>query len=119
MSGQLPPSQEASTGARLLVGVVGLCWGFNWVAARIILQVLPPWTLRFVGIGLGVAFEDPLDAPLGRILAATLVGAARYDRDAERGQQRRPPRPADHRVPPPVVVGWIGGLRGSRAPFRS
>ncbi len=33
--------------------VIGLAWGFNWVAARIILTALPPWTMRAVGIGLG------------------------------------------------------------------
>jgi drug/metabolite transporter (DMT)-like permease len=32
---------------------MGLAWGFNWVAARIILTALPPWTMRALGIGLG------------------------------------------------------------------
>ncbi|MGA2567647.1 MAG: EamA family transporter [Pseudolabrys sp.] len=36
-----------------MVLVVGLAWGFNWVAGRIILTALPPWTMRMVGIGLG------------------------------------------------------------------
>jgi drug/metabolite transporter (DMT)-like permease len=40
-------------GAKLMVLVMGLAWGFNWVAARIILQALQPWALRAVGIGLG------------------------------------------------------------------
>ena len=31
----------------------GLAWGFNWVAARFILEALPPWTMRTIGIGLG------------------------------------------------------------------
>ena len=44
---------KAAAHARLLVLVVGLLWGFNWVAARIILQALQPWALRAVGIGLG------------------------------------------------------------------
>jgi drug/metabolite transporter (DMT)-like permease len=48
-----PRRDEAAAGARLLVVVIGLAWGFNWVAARIILDVLPPWTMRAVGIGLG------------------------------------------------------------------
>jgi drug/metabolite transporter (DMT)-like permease len=49
------PRQSADAGgsARLLVVVMGMAWGFNWVAARIILQVLPPWTMRALGIGLG------------------------------------------------------------------
>ena len=33
--------------------LIGLIWGFNWVAARIILEALGPWSLRAVGIGLG------------------------------------------------------------------
>lgn len=44
---------DAAAGSRLLVLVIGLAWGFNWVAARIILEVLEPWQLRAVGIGLG------------------------------------------------------------------
>jgi len=32
---------------------MGFGWGFNWVAARFILEALPPWTMRAVGIGLG------------------------------------------------------------------
>jgi drug/metabolite transporter (DMT)-like permease len=39
--------------ARLLVVFMGLGWGFNWIAARFILEVLPPWTMRAIGIGLG------------------------------------------------------------------
>jgi drug/metabolite transporter (DMT)-like permease len=44
---------QAAASAKLLVVVIGFAWGFNWVAARIILEVLPPWTMRTVGIGLG------------------------------------------------------------------
>jgi drug/metabolite transporter (DMT)-like permease len=47
------PAQEAAASARLLVVLIGLMWGFNWVAARIILEELGPWTLRGIGIGLG------------------------------------------------------------------
>ena len=39
--------------AKLLVVVMGMAWGFNWVAARFILEALPPWTMRTIGIGLG------------------------------------------------------------------
>jgi drug/metabolite transporter (DMT)-like permease len=46
---------EAATSAKLMVVVIGLVWGFNWVAARIILTALPPWTMRALGIGLGAA----------------------------------------------------------------
>ena len=45
--------RDAAASAKLLVVVMGLAWGFNWVAARIILEALPPWTMRAVGIGLG------------------------------------------------------------------
>lgn len=46
-------TRDAATGAKPLVFVVGLAWGFNWVASRVILTALPPWTMRTVGIGLG------------------------------------------------------------------
>jgi drug/metabolite transporter (DMT)-like permease len=46
-------SADAAASAKLLVVVMGVAWGFNWVAARIILTVLPPWTMRALGIGLG------------------------------------------------------------------
>ncbi len=39
--------------AKLLVVIMGFGWGFNWIAARFILQALPPWTMRAIGIGLG------------------------------------------------------------------
>jgi drug/metabolite transporter (DMT)-like permease len=48
-------SARPATSAKLMVVVIGLVWGFNWVAARIILQALPPWTMRALGIGLGAA----------------------------------------------------------------
>jgi drug/metabolite transporter (DMT)-like permease len=44
---------EPAGSAKLLVVVMGVAWGFNWVAARIILTALPPWTMRALGIGLG------------------------------------------------------------------
>jgi len=49
------PPRDAAASAKLMVVVIGLVWGFNWVAARIILSVLPPWTMRALGIGLGAA----------------------------------------------------------------
>jgi drug/metabolite transporter (DMT)-like permease len=45
--------RDAAGSAKLLVVVMGFAWGFNWIAARIILTALPPWTMRAVGIGLG------------------------------------------------------------------
>jgi drug/metabolite transporter (DMT)-like permease len=44
---------DAAIHAKLMVVTVGLVWGFNWVAARVILSALQPWTMRAVGIGLG------------------------------------------------------------------
>jgi len=44
---------DGAAGAKLMVVAMGLAWGFNWVAARIILQALQPWAMRAVGIGLG------------------------------------------------------------------
>ena len=47
-------SRETAAGsAKWLVVLLGLAWGFNWVAARFILEALPPWTMRALGIGLG------------------------------------------------------------------
>ena len=45
--------QSAATTAKLLVVIMGFAWGFNWIATRIILTALPPWTMRTLGIGLG------------------------------------------------------------------
>jgi drug/metabolite transporter (DMT)-like permease len=58
------PAQEAAASARLLVVLIGLMWGFNWVAARIILEELGPWTLRGIGIWLGTV----------TLFAAALIG---------------------------------------------
>jgi drug/metabolite transporter (DMT)-like permease len=55
---------DSVASGRLLVLVIGLGWGFNWVAARAILEVLGPWQLRAVGIGLGA---------LTLFIAATLI----------------------------------------------
>ena len=44
---------DSAAVAKLLVLVLGLAWGFNWVATRIILTALQPWALRTIGIGLG------------------------------------------------------------------
>lgn len=46
---------DRATGAKVMVLVVGLAWGLNWVAARVILTSLPPWTMRAACIGLGAS----------------------------------------------------------------
>ncbi len=45
--------RDAAGTAKLLVVLMGLGWGINWIATRIILTALPPWTMRTIGIGLG------------------------------------------------------------------
>jgi drug/metabolite transporter (DMT)-like permease len=34
---------------------LGTCWGLNWIAVRVALHEVGPWTLRCVGMGLGTA----------------------------------------------------------------
>jgi drug/metabolite transporter (DMT)-like permease len=46
---------QAATGARLLVPVLALCWGFNWIAVATALPEVPPWTLRFISTAIGAA----------------------------------------------------------------
>jgi drug/metabolite transporter (DMT)-like permease len=58
------PAQEAAASARMLVVLIGFMWGFNWVAARIILEELGPWSLRGIGIALGTI----------TLFAAALIG---------------------------------------------
>jgi drug/metabolite transporter (DMT)-like permease len=50
-----------AAGAKLLVLLLAFAWGFNWIGAAIALKEVPPWSLRFVGTGIG---------------AVTLIGAA-------------------------------------------
>jgi drug/metabolite transporter (DMT)-like permease len=40
-------------GARLLVLLLALAWGFNWPMSRLTLAELPPWGTRFLSLGLG------------------------------------------------------------------
>jgi drug/metabolite transporter (DMT)-like permease len=83
-------SSRSVAGAKLLVGVMGLAWGFNWVATRIILQALPPWTMRSVGVGLGALvlltaaaiLRTPLAVPRGdrrKILTAGFFNVAIFN----------------------------------------
>ena len=53
MDARLSRSHDAPAGAKLMVLAMGIAWGLNWVAARIILEALPPWSMRAAGIGLG------------------------------------------------------------------
>ena len=48
-----PASTSPTAGARLMVLLLSLAWGFNWIAAAIALREISPWTLRFAGAGIG------------------------------------------------------------------
>jgi len=47
----VPPVSAAR--ARLLVGLLGVFWGLNWIAVRFALDEVRPWGLRAIGMGLG------------------------------------------------------------------
>ncbi len=53
------PNAEGQAGvagkAKLLVLLLALAWGLNWVAAAIALRELSPWSLRFAGSSIGAA----------------------------------------------------------------
>jgi drug/metabolite transporter (DMT)-like permease len=44
---------QAATGARLLMVMLALSWGLNWIAAAFALKEVPPWSLRFISTGIG------------------------------------------------------------------
>jgi drug/metabolite transporter (DMT)-like permease len=75
-------SGGTSRGARALILVVGLAWGMNWVATRILLQSLPPLTIRALAVALGaiVLFAaaavrgDPLGLPNGERTKVAIAG---------------------------------------------
>jgi drug/metabolite transporter (DMT)-like permease len=56
---------EVTGTARVLVVLLAFAWGLNWISVSIGLRGAPPWTLRFLGAGLGA---------LTLIAAATLSG---------------------------------------------
>jgi drug/metabolite transporter (DMT)-like permease len=55
----------------MLIAMAGLAWGLNWAATRILLQSLPPLTIRTIAIALGalilfgaaIVNRDPLRIP--------------------------------------------------------
>lgn len=57
--------RHTTAGAKLLVVLMALAWGVNWIATRVVVEALQPWGMRFAGIGLG---------------ALTLFAAARISR---------------------------------------
>ncbi|HXD44616.1 MAG TPA: DMT family transporter [Pseudolabrys sp.] len=80
----------AGNGARLLVVLMGIGWGMNWIATRAILQSLSPWQMRVIGVGLGalVLFiagavsRTPLSLPRGerlKVLIAALFNVGIFN----------------------------------------
>lgn len=51
-AGGCPPIGGAATA---LVPTLGLLWGLNWVAVKLCLVEIPPWTLRVAGFAIGAA----------------------------------------------------------------
>lgn len=47
--------QAGRSPAAALVPLLGLLWGLNWVAVRLCLAEIPPWTLRATGFSVGAA----------------------------------------------------------------
>ena len=87
---QTTPGTGGAAGAKLLVVIMGFAWGFNWIATRIILQSLPPWTMRSLGVGLGALVlagaalitRTPIGVPRGdrlKILIAGLFNVAIFN----------------------------------------
>lgn len=53
-TGQPRPSLSSGlAGVALIPPVLALAWGLNWPAVRLMLATLPPFTLRWLGLGLG------------------------------------------------------------------
>ena len=81
MSAASPATGGVSTGARLLVVLMGVAWGMNWIATRVILQALSPWSLRVVGVGMGALVlmiaaavsRTPLSPPRGAWVKLTIA----------------------------------------------
>jgi len=52
-----PPGRanDTATVGKLLVLLLAVAWGFNWIGAAIALGETPPWSLRFAGLTIGAA----------------------------------------------------------------
>jgi drug/metabolite transporter (DMT)-like permease len=57
--------------AKLLVLLLAFAWGFNWIAAAFALTEVPPWSLRFIGTGIGAVTLFSAAKISGRKLAVT------------------------------------------------
>lgn len=47
------PADQGVGAAKLLVLLLAVFWGLNWIAAAFALRDVPPWSLRFAGAGIG------------------------------------------------------------------
>src|SRR5476651_446866 len=68
---QVNAKPEAAGTAKVLVVLLAFAWGFNWIAAAFALKEVPPWSLRFVGTGIGAATLFAAAYVSGRKLAVT------------------------------------------------
>ncbi|MFI4983361.1 MAG: DMT family transporter, partial [Nevskiales bacterium] len=73
---------DVATTAKLLVVLLALAWGFNWIAAAVALREVTPWSLRFAGSSIGAATVfaaailtgQKLRAPRGAYLHVKVAG---------------------------------------------
>ncbi len=79
------PREGAASGAKLLVPLLALGWGFNWIATRFILEVLQPWSLRAIGVSFGAvtlfatAYFGGIPLRIGRDERAKIVVAGLFN----------------------------------------
>lgn len=66
MSVALPSGSQAA--ARATVVLIGVFWGLNWIAVRVALDEIRPWSLRCLGMGLGTLVLMAWAAARGRRL---------------------------------------------------
>jgi drug/metabolite transporter (DMT)-like permease len=77
--------------AKLLVVLLGVLWGWNWVASKIALQEVGPWSLRIAGLGLatltlfamarvrGSSLAIPRGRPRLHVAVAALFNVAAFN----------------------------------------
>jgi drug/metabolite transporter (DMT)-like permease len=73
---------DAAGTAKMLVLLLALAWGFNWIAAAVALREVSPWSLRFAGSSIGAATlfaaailtGHKLRAPRGEYLHVMVAG---------------------------------------------
>jgi drug/metabolite transporter (DMT)-like permease len=74
--------EGGAVAAKMLVPLLGLTWGLNWIATRLALDDIPLWPLRSIGLGLGAATlfavaawrRTSLRIPLGQRLHVFIAG---------------------------------------------